>query len=416
MADVWASPAQDRSLEIGRTTSSLLRLRVLFLPVGAGIAFWYWSEHGRSPERLAILCAFYALVILHLGFLFRQRRRGIQTRTLGLAGTLMLLVLASLTGGLDSPFIIVLPVTATTTAMGGPRRDAWGSAAVQVAALPLLALVGGTRPLFTAGMVVLGVVVAMRVGLILRTMFERMLGRIDQAHQDILRLHAEQMQSLTALSGGIAEEIRMPLASIQGLTGLALEEIRDAGNAALRLEGLREETVRMQQLLEEFLNFSRPLSPLTLHTVDGVRIGGEIVDLFQGVAQERQLSIALSGEPVELRCDPRKIKQVLINLVQNAVEASHPGGEIGIEVESRAQQAAIRVLDRGHGMPAEVARRLFQPGVTTKPQGSGLGLTIARSIAEQHGGSLTLSLREGGGCAAELIVPRAAARAALGAA
>src|SRR5919204_257379 len=171
----------------------------------------------------------------------------------------------------------------------------------------------------------------------------------------------------------------------------------------------------MQKLLEEFLNFSRPLSPLSLDTVDGVRIGGEIIDLFQGVAQERNLLIAISGSPVELRCDRRKIKQVLINLVQNAVEASPPGGEIGIEVEPHPERAAIRVLDRGHGLSAEVAQRLFQPGVTTKPRGSGLGLTIARSIAEQHGGTLTLRGREGGGCAAELIIPRAQARAVLAA-
>jgi two-component system, NtrC family, sensor histidine kinase HydH len=255
-------------------------------------------------------------------------------------------------------------------------------------------------------MVVLDVAVAVYVGFILRTMFERTIARVEDAHEEILRMHAEQMRSLTALSSEIAHEIRAPLSSIQGLTGLVLQEIRDSTRAESRLEALRDEASRMQKLLEEFLNFSRPLSPLSLQTVDGVRIGGEIIDLFQGVAQERRLSIALSGDPVELRCDPRKIKQVLINLVQNAVEASRPGGEIGIEVEPRPRQAAIRVLDRGHGLAAEVAQRAFQPGVTTKPRAPGLGLTIARSIAEQHGGTLTLRGREGGGCAAELMLPR----------
>jgi two-component system sensor histidine kinase HydH len=413
MADLWASGAQDRTLEIGRTTGALLRLRLLFLPVVAGTTFWYWYATGGSRTRLLLICAFFTLVILHLVFLFRQRRRGVQTRTMSFAGTVIALLLASFTGGLDSPFIIVLPVTATTAALAGPRRDAWAAAAVLVAGLPLLALAGGERPVFTGAMIILGVAVCMYVGFILRTMFERMLDRIERAHDDILRMHGEQMQSLTALSAEIAGKLRMPLASIRGLTVLALQEIEDPARAADRLEDLRSEASRMQKLLEQFLNFSRPLSPLSLDTVDGVRIGGEIVDLFQGVAQERKISIALSGTPVELRCDRRKIKQVLINLVQNAVEASPPGAEIGIEVVSRSEQAAIRVLDRGHGLAADLAQQVFRPGVTTKPRGSGLGLTIARSIAQQHGGSLTLIGREGGGCMAELMIPRAQARAAL---
>jgi signal transduction histidine kinase len=257
-------------------------------------------------------------------------------------------------------------------------------------------------------------VTAVYVGFILRAMFERMIDRVDQAHEDILRMHSEQMRNLTSLSAEIARELRMPLASIAALAGAVRQQIHDSGGAATQLETVREETAHMQALLEEFLNFSRPLSPLSLRTVDGVRIGGEIVDLFQGVAQQRHLSLAISGQPVELRCDPRKIKQVLINLVQNAVDASHPGGEIAIEIEARSQETAIRVVDRGDGISAEIAQRVFQPGVTTKPRAPGLGLTIARSIAEQHGGTLTLRGREGGGCAAELMLPHAPAPAMEG--
>jgi len=399
--------------EMARATGMLLVVRVVAFPLVVAIAFWQWHLAGGSRRELFALCAFFSLVPLYLVFLFRQRRRGIQTHTMGLCGTAIAVVGAFLTGGLDSPFIIVLPVSATVVAMGGPTRlEAWAGAVLQVAAIPLLALAGGSRPFLTAGMIVFCVTVGMILGLTIRAMFERMLARALAAHEDVLRTHSEQLRALTTLSSEMAHELKTPLASINGLTGLALLEIQDPVRAAERLEVLGAETVRMQKLLEEFLNFSRPLSPLTLDTVDGMRIGEEAVDLFQGLMHERHLSIELAGGRVDLRCDPRKIKQLLINLVQNAVEASVPGGEVRIEVVPGAKDAAIRVLDRGRGLEANLAQRVFEAGVTTKPRGSGLGLTIAKSIAEQHGGTLSLRERPGGGCVAELLLPRPAADAA----
>jgi signal transduction histidine kinase len=407
VAALPATLAQYRSAEMGRATSSLLHLRLVFIPIVLTMTLWYWRTTGASKLRLAFICGFFALVILHMVFLFHQRRKGIQTRSLGVAGTVTALGLSSLTGGLDSPFIIVLPATAVMSALGGPRPqlEAWAASIGQIAALPLLALAGGTRPIFTMAMVAGGVAFSLPVGFVLRAMFERMLARLTQTYDDILRMHSEQMESLTVLSSQIARELTAPLSSIASVSEAAKEELLRGGSAADGLERVRGESARMQALLEEFLNFSRPLSPLSLATVDGVRIGREVVDLFRGVAHERHLSIALSGERVELRCDPRKIRQVLVNLVQNAVEASTPGGAIDIEVQPRLHDAAIRVLDRGHGLMAEVEHRLFEPGATTKPSASGLGLTIARTIAEQHGGSLRVRAREGGGCAAELMLP-----------
>jgi signal transduction histidine kinase len=146
-----------------------------------------------------------------------------------------------------------------------------------------------------------------------------------------------------------------------------------------------------------------------LEPADALQITEEVIELFQGLARERHVSISLSGVPVELLCDEHKVKQILINLVQNAVEASSSGGAIAVEVDSTPLEARIQVLDRGHGLSGDLADRVFEAGVTTKARGSGLGLTIARSIAKQHGGSVALTPREGGGCVAELVLPRAIA-------
>jgi two-component system sensor histidine kinase HydH len=414
-AAVPAGLVQLQSAEVGRAFGSLLYLRFALFPVIVAVILWHWIATGRSMGRLLIIaCVYIVPALIYLAILFRQRRQLVQPRTLGfgvLGVTVLVVSAAALSGGLDSPFVILLPAVAATTAVGGDRRQVVISAAMQIVGIPGLALAGGTRPAFTVGMLAFGIAVGTSLGLTIRAMFERMLVRALQARDDLLRTHSEQLQALTTFSSEIAHELKTPLASIKGLTGLALVELQHPDRAAERLQVLRNETLRMQRLLDEFLDFSRPFAPLSLDTADGLRIGEEVIDLFQGLGRERQLSIRLSGAPVELRCDPRKIKQVLINLVQNAVEASADRGEISLEVEPAATEVRIRVLDRGHGLADKVARRVFEAGVTTKARGSGLGLTIARSIAKQHGGTLTLSGREGGGCVAELTVPRAQARA-----
>jgi two-component system, NtrC family, sensor histidine kinase HydH len=405
-----AGLAELQSAEVGRAFGALLYVRFVMFPIVVGVILWHWAATGRSTARLLLIAGVYIVpAIVYLTLLFRRRRQLVQPRAIGfgILGVIVFVVCAAaFSGGLDSPFVILLPAVAATTAVGGDRRQAFIAAAVQLVAIPLLALVGGSRPAFTIGMLLFGVGVGISIGLTLRAMFERMLLRALQARDDLLRMHSEQLQALTTFSSEIAHELKTPLASIKGLTGLALVELQQPERAAERLEVLRNEALRMQRLLDEFLDFSRPLAPLALDTVDGLHIAEDVLELFQGLARERQLSIHLSGPPIEVRCDPHKIKQVLINLVQNGVEASAPGGDVAIEVERGALEATIRVLDRGHGLSGEVARRVFEAGVTTKARGSGLGLTIARSIARQHGGSLSLRPREGGGCVAELVLPR----------
>jgi len=111
---------------------------------------------------------------------------------------------------------------------------------------------------------------------------------------------------------------------------------------------------------------------------------------------------------VDVRCDPRKIKRVLINLVQNAIEASRPGTEVRVELEHTGTGAHVRVLDQGSGLGAGAEERLFTVGFTTKDEGSGIGLALARGLARQHGGELTLDDRaDERGCVATLTLPDA---------
>jgi signal transduction histidine kinase len=99
------------------------------------------------------------------------------------------------------------------------------------------------------------------------------------------------------------------------------------------------------------------------------------------------------------------VRQVLINLVQNAIDASPRGATVELHAETDAGAATLQVLDRGRGVDPSLGDEAFRPGVTTKARGSGLGLTIARALARQHGGDLTLRARDGGGTIAEVRLP-----------
>ncbi len=251
-------------------------------------------------------------------------------------------------------------------------------------------------------------VAANQYGIGLKQMNDSMLERSLAARNEALAMYQERLRDLTLLSGEIAHELKNPLASIKGLAQLMQT---DSPKNPKRLEVLRGEVERMQEILEEFRNFSRPLVPLSQTDVDVGELCREVVSLHEGVAAARRLQLIGPSARLGLRCDARKVKQILVNLVQNAVEASSPGGEVLVAVERESDHAAIRVMDRGHGLAREIERRAFDSGVTSKAHGSGLGLTIVRMLAEQHRGSARLFNREGGGCVAEVLLPVGGAEA-----
>jgi signal transduction histidine kinase len=415
--------------ELTRLFGRMVKVRLVVLPALFGFIFWLlWGDPSAWRRAvvfvgLPIFLAFFVVEAL------RFRRAGMGRHAVSLnvgAAVIAQLVLSTATGGIESP---VLPFVTLFSVISGLFITGWlaaGLVAIQVAAVWTLTAVtvhgvvpdlvpaifgGGPRAghrdaqlLAGAGFLTLYVLLGAGVGRVVRWAFDAMLARALVAQQDALRLHAERTEELTALSGEIAHELKNPLASVKGLAALLAETVAP-GKPTERLGVLRREVERMQGILDEFLNFSRPLVPLALGRVDLAAVAAEVAAMHEGMAHERGVEVAVLGDHAIARCDPRKVKQVLVNLVQNGLDASRPGTVLELEVRTEGDRAAVAVHDRGAGLDPALAPRAFDAGVTSKESGFGLGLTIARALARQHGGDVELAARAGGGCSAVLTLP-----------
>lgn len=333
------------------------------------------------------------------------------------------------TGGVHSPFLPALVIVgiAGGAILNGP--EAWALPAAQIVVVIVLAALQSDasftdlRPVFwrgetsagariihvfsVAGATMIFLFIAARVGRLLRQSYERVLATIISARDDALAEHRAHEREMVALSAEIAHELKNPLATVKGLAALMARMPTDAKNPE-RLEVLRREVERMQATLEELGKFSRPLLPLSLEDVRLSQVVKEVLALHEGMAQDAGVSLEVDAKDEDVvRCDRAKVRQILVNLIQNGIQASPAGTRLRLEIAPTSRDGvAVRVLDEGSGLDAEVADRVFEVGVTTKPTGSGIGLGVSLGLARQHGGTLTLSDRATGGCVAELHLPR----------
>jgi signal transduction histidine kinase len=235
----------------------------------------------------------------------------------------------------------------------------------------------------------------------LRMLVERMVERAQEARRSEVAARTEHAGELAVLAAEVAHELKNPLASIKLLSSLVAKEVD--GKSAERLSVLREEVDRLQTTLDEFLNFSRPLVPLAIVEADANALCADVARLHEGAPAPLEVMERVAA-PV--RCDPRKLRQVLVNLVQNAIDASPAGAAVELATSADAHATRIEVRDRGPGVDPELLQRVFDPGVTSKAGGHGIGLTVARALCAQHGGTLELLPRDGGGTRAVVVLPR----------
>ncbi len=246
----------------------------------------------------------------------------------------------------------------------------------------------------------------------LRTLGERfnaMTARLSAARTALAE--AERAAAWREVARRLAHEFKNILTPM----GLSLhrmrrraEQVPDQHRTAVAdsLEAMDQALADLTRLAEQFSQYARLPEP-RFERIDMAQVVRDAARLHE--PGNCTVSLAPAGEPLPVTGDRLLLSRAVHNLLLNACEASPEGGTVDVRSEREGDDAVVEVLDRGAGLSPDVRARLFEPYVSTKARGSGLGLSLVRDIAVQHGGTITLDDREGGGARACLRLPVVAA-------
>jgi len=200
--------------------------------------------------------------------------------------------------------------------------------------------------------------------------------------------------------------VRTPLASIAGAAGILQRNPRLEKKDAECLGIITKECQRLSRLVTHFLVFARPRTPNYQSTDVGTVIES-VVELAAHAVGQKPIALrrSVAQQVGTIECDPELLKQVLLNLVINAVQATPDGGEVLVAARPRDGRVLIEVRDEGCGISAADRDKIFDPFFTTKENGTGLGLSVAHQIVEQHGGILTAESNARRGVTFSVLLP-----------
>ncbi len=202
-------------------------------------------------------------------------------------------------------------------------------------------------------------------------------------------LQTEKFKAVSTLAAGMAHEIKNPLTAIQTFAAFIPEKHKDPEFAKKLQEVLTAEAKRMQELVQDLLTFAKPKIP-QLQPVDlAPLIASTLTLLSSDLSKHRvQWAVDCQHNGTAIHADPDQLRQVLINLIQNAADAMPGGGQLKISTQAVNSHLELTVSDTGSGIPPTLLPKIFDPFVTTKPDGNGLGLAMVYSILQSHHGSI----------------------------
>jgi two-component system, NtrC family, sensor histidine kinase HydH len=216
----------------------------------------------------------------------------------------------------------------------------------------------------------------------------RVIDELEQREREVIR--AEQLAAVGQVAAGVAHELRNPLTSIKMLVQVGREGDRPPGLPPEELAIIEQQVRRMEQTIQTFLDFARP--PRTEHRrADLNEVVRRALTLVEGRARRQKVTLEASfpPRPIQVRIDPEQVHQVVVNLLLNAIDAMPQGGMARVEVATLGETVAVTVRDTGPGIAPRIRPRLFEPFVSSKENGLGLGLSICKRLVEAHGGYIS---------------------------
>jgi signal transduction histidine kinase len=224
--------------------------------------------------------------------------------------------------------------------------------------------------------------------------------------EDQLR-RAEKLSTLGEMAAVLAHEIRNPLGSIRGTAEILKDDYRPGDPKHEFIEIQIKETERLNRVVEDFLRMARP-QPADIRPCPVQDELETIMTLVANDALKREINLVLHAPsvPVIVRADGEKLRQAFLNIIINALQATPAGGTVSISTSvDQSTSCEIRFRDTGPGIDAATLAKIFGSFFTTKPDGTGLGLTITRKIIESHGGTLLVDSEPGQGTTVTVRLP-----------
>jgi signal transduction histidine kinase len=227
----------------------------------------------------------------------------------------------------------------------------------------------------------------------------------------------EKLASLGLLAAGVAHEIRNPLTAIKAAVFIQQKKFKAGSQEHADAELVQREILRLERIVTQFLQFARPSEPHLVKTPAHAPLEEVRSLLAPELAKANIQLVVESFAPLQIQADAEQIKQVLINLVQNAADSIERNGTITLRARAGRKELSdgqtnvvvLEVADTGKGITPEVEKRLFDPFFTTKSTGTGLGLPIAACLVQKHGGALQYQTHLNRGTTFGIVLPEAVA-------
>jgi signal transduction histidine kinase len=226
---------------------------------------------------------------------------------------------------------------------------------------------------------------------------------VASAHQQLEI--SSRLSSLGTLAAGLTHEIRNPLAVIQSKLELLPKKIDDREYLMDLQEILPRNIDRIVELINRMLSFARP-EKKKIEKVKISKLVNEVIDLIDGEASRHNVKIEKQfNEALVLEGDYNRLSQVFLNLMLNAIQSMTNGGTLKIVTQDNHGWVEVSVIDTGVGITPENLDKVFDPFYTSRPTGVGLGLSISRTIVEEHGGKIIVASAEGQGTTFKVSLP-----------